>query len=83
MRRDDLQKLQEFDFMFVHRAGNQHGNADGLSRRTSKEPDWAPGERERLTGSCPEHVFLEMDLARSREFCGMIREEVGRGADSE
>ena len=52
-----IQKLQEFDFMFVHRGGNQHGNADGLSRRTSEEPDWAPGEREELTGSCPEPVL--------------------------
>ena len=78
-----IQKLQEFDFMFVHRAGNQHGNADGLSRRTSEEPDWAPGEREELTGSCPEPVSLEVALARTRESCGMIREEVGGGTDSE
>ena len=36
-----IQKLQEFDFTFVHIAGNQHGKADGRSRRTSKEPDCA------------------------------------------
>ena len=27
-----LQKLQEYDFKIVHRAGKQHGNADALSR---------------------------------------------------
>ena len=32
-------KLQEFDFTFVHRAANQHGKTNGVSRRTSEEPD--------------------------------------------
>ena len=27
-----LQKLQEFNYEFVHRAGEKHGNTDGLSR---------------------------------------------------
>ena len=40
-------------------------------------------EREGLASSCPEPVSLEVALARKRESCGMIREEAGRGADSE
>jgi len=28
-----LEKLQEYDFTILHRSGNQHGNADALSRR--------------------------------------------------
>ena len=46
-----LQTLQEFNFKVVHRSGDKHGNADGLSRMSSDEPEWPPGEKEELMGS--------------------------------
>ena len=58
------QQLQEFEFQVVHRAGNKHGNADGLSRMLEQGPDWLPGEREEAFGPCPELVSLEEALRR-------------------
>ena len=40
----------------VHRAGTKYGNADGLSRMLEEGPDWMPGEKEKLFGSCPEPI---------------------------
>ena len=40
----------------VHRAGNKHGNADGMSRRTSELPQWAEGEEQAHMGQCPQRV---------------------------
>ena len=59
------------------------GNADDLSRGTSEELEWAPRDREGLTSSCPQPVFLEVTLTRTRESRRMIRENGGRGANSE
>ena len=36
-----------------------------------------------MIGSCPEPVSLKVALGRTRESCGIIREEEGRGAESE
>lgn len=49
-----VQVLQEFDFEVVHRPGQKHGNADGLSRQTTTMPDWSEGEKETHWVSCPE-----------------------------
>ena len=58
-----LQFLQEYNFQVVHRAGNKHANADGLSRMLEDElPDWRPGEREEALGVCPEAKNLEEAL---------------------
>ena len=68
-----IQKLQHFDFSFVHRVDNQHGNADDLSKCTSELPNEATGEREGLTGSFHEPVSLEVSLERTRERRGQWR----------
>ena len=58
-----LHFLQEYDFQVVHRAGNKHANADGLSRMLEDElPDWQPGKREEALGVCPEAKNLEEAL---------------------
>ncbi len=49
-----LQNSQEYEFEVVHRPGIKHGNADGLSRTMTDEIEWEPGEREEMTGQCPE-----------------------------
>ena len=48
-----LQKLQEFDFQVVHRPGEKHGNADGLSRQCSVTPEVSEEEKLQMFGTCP------------------------------
>ena len=62
-----LQALQEFDFEVVHRPGNKHGNADGLSRQPTEEPTWKEGEQESATGTCPEAKTIDDALAEIRK----------------
>ena len=62
-----IEVLQEFDFQVVHRPGEKHGNADALSRQTTREPEWQEGEEEATTGSCPEPMNLETTIAKLRE----------------
>ena len=57
-----LQTLQEYNFKVVHRSGEKHGNANGLSHMSSDEPKWLPGEKEELMGSCPEPLTMEQAL---------------------
>ena len=58
-----LQHLQEYDFQVVHRAGNRHANAGGLSRMLEDElPEWQPGKLEEALGTCPEPKSLEKAL---------------------
>ena len=47
-----LQKLQEFDFQVVHRLGEKHGNAYGLSRQGSQTPELTEEEKEEKFGDC-------------------------------
>ena len=59
-----LQRLQEFDFHVVHRPGDKHGNADGLSRQCSITPELTETERLIMFGSCPSSNSLEDALGR-------------------
>ena len=59
--------LQELDFRVVHRPGEKHGNADALSRQTTREAEWQEGEEGATTGSCPEPMNLETAYAKLRE----------------
>ena len=59
-----LQRLQEFDFQVVHRPGDKHGNADGLSRQCSITPELTEAERLDMFGSCPSANSLEDALGR-------------------
>ena len=62
-----IEVLQEFDFQVVHRPSEKHGNADALSRQTTREPERQEGEEEALTGSCPDPTNLETAIAKLRE----------------
>ena len=53
------QKLQEFDFQVVHRPGENNGNADGLSRQSSKTPELSVEEQKQLFGDCPAAETLD------------------------
>ena len=59
-----LQRLQEFDFQVVHRPGDKHGNADGLSRQCSITPELTEAERLVMFGICPSANSLEDALGR-------------------
>ena len=59
-----LQRLQEFDFQVVHRPGDKHGNADGLSRQCSITLELTEAERLVMFGSCPSANSLEDALGR-------------------
>ena len=59
-----LQRLQEFDFQLVHRPGEKHGNADGLSRQCSIPTELTEAERLDKFGSFPSANFLEEALGR-------------------
>ena len=64
-----LQKLQEFDYEFVHRAGEKHGNADGLSRQIPDEriPGWLDGELEQLVQPEPESCSMKEAIQRVKQ----------------
>ena len=59
-----LQRLQEFDFQVVHRPGDKHGNAYGLSRQCIITPELTEAERLVMFGSCPSANSLEDALGR-------------------
>ena len=57
-------RLQEFDFQVVHRSGDKHGNADGLSRQCSITLELTEAERLVMFRSCPSANSLEDALGR-------------------
>ena len=59
-----LQRLQEFVFQVVHRPGDKHGNADGLSRQCSITPELTEADRLVMIGSCPSANSMEEALGR-------------------
>ena len=59
-----LQRLQEFDFQVVHRPGDKHGNADGLSRQCNITPELTEAERLVMFGSCSSANSLDNALWR-------------------
>ena len=61
------QFLQEYNFQVVHRAGSKHATADGLTRRTEETLEWEPGEREEMTGNCPEAVDIKTGISKATD----------------
>ena len=57
-----IQKMQEYNYRIVHRPGEKHCNADGLSRRPNEKPDWKEGEEEEFRGQIPELQTMEKAL---------------------
>ena len=62
-----IQKMQEYNYRMVHRPGEKHCNADGLSRRPNEKPEWKEGEEEELRGQIPEFRTMEKALAGAQE----------------
>ena len=54
-----VQKLQEYDYQIVHRPGDKHCNADGLSQRPNDIPQLLHGEEDALRGPIPEFTEFE------------------------
>ena len=61
-----IQKMQEYNYRIVHRPGEKHCNADGLSRRPNEKPEWRKGEEE-LRGQIPEFQTMEKALGGAQE----------------
>ena len=57
-----IQKMQEYDYRIVHRPGEKHNNADGLSRRPNEKPEWKLGEEEELRGVIPQFETFDSAL---------------------
>ena len=62
-----FQKMQEYNYRVVHRPGEKHCNADGLSRRPSEKPEWKDGKEEELRGKIPEFQTMEKALGGAEE----------------
>ena len=62
-----IQKMQEYNYRIVHRPGEKHCNADGLSRRSNERPEWKEGEIEELRGQIPEFQTMEKALGGAQE----------------
>ena len=54
-----IQKMQEYYYRKVHRPGEKHCNADGLTRRPNEKPEWKEGEEEELRGHIPDFQTKE------------------------
>ena len=62
-----IQKMQEYNYLIVHRPGEKHCNANGLSRRPNEKPEWEEGEEEELRGQIPEFQTMEKALGGAQE----------------
>ena len=62
-----IQKMQEYNYRIVHRPGEKHCNADGLSRRPNEKPESKEGEEEELRGQIPEFQAMETALGGAQE----------------
>ena len=62
-----IQKMQEFDFRRVHRPGEKHCNANGLSRKPNEQPEWKKSEEEELWGQIREFQTMEKVLGGAQE----------------
>ena len=62
-----IQKMQEYNYRIVHRPGEKHCNADGLSKRPNERPEWKEGEDEELRGQIPEFQTMEKALGCAKE----------------
>ena len=62
-----IQRMQEYNYRIVHRPGQKHCNADGLSRRPNEKPEWKEGEEEELRGQILEFQTMEKALGGARE----------------
>ena len=62
-----IQKMQDYNYRIVHRPGEKHCNAAGLSRRPNEKPGWKEGEEEELRGQIPEFQTMEKALGGARD----------------
>ena len=62
-----IQEMQEYNYRIVHRPGEKHCNADGLSRRRNEKPEWKEGEEKELRGLIPGFQIMEKALGGAQE----------------
>ena len=62
-----IQKMQEYIYRIVHRPGEEHCIALGLSRRPNEKPEWKEGEEDELRGQIPEIQMMEKALGGAQE----------------
>ena len=62
-----IQKMQEYNYRIVHRPGEKHCNAYGLSRRRNEKPEWKKGEEEELRGQISEFQTMEKAFGGAQE----------------
>ena len=62
-----IQKMQEYNYRQVHKPGEKHCNAEGLSRRPNEKPEWKEGEEEELRGQIPEFQTMEKALGAAQD----------------
>ena len=62
-----IQKMQEYNYRIVHRPGEKHCNADGLSRRPNEKREWKEGEEDELRGQIPEFQRMEKVLGGAQD----------------
>ena len=62
-----IQKMQEYNYRIVHRPGEKHCNAHGLSRRPNEKPVWKEGEEQELRGQISEFQTMEKALGGAQE----------------
>ena len=61
-----IQKMQEYNYRKVHRPGEKHCNADGLSSRINEKPERKEGEEE-LRCQIPEFQTMEKALGGAQD----------------